>query len=132
MRFRVTNIKSGYCEVWANTCDGGRYQKLAVVMRDEAGNGRGRTWHWSAKEKEPPFYMPFYTYGFRTRRECVNYCVRTALLRQAQRAIDGGKGFSGVNWHCPCRDALSDMRESGLFSIVELHEMRERMEASST
>ena len=124
MRFRVTNIRPGYCEVWANERDGGRYQQLALVVRDEG------MWSWHAKEHEPPFDMPFYTREFKHRLACIIGCERTALLRQAQRAIDEGKGFSGIHWHCPCRMALHDMQRSGLFSIVEMHEMRERMEAS--
>ena len=112
MRFRVKNISKGYCEVWGNE------QRMACVMYDEG------MWHWSAKHNEPPFFMPFYTYEFKTRRECVNHCIRTALLRQAKRAIEGGKGLS----HCPCRSALHDMQRSHLFSSVEMHEMRERME----
>ena len=35
MRFRVKNIRNGYCEVWANERDGQRYQRLACVMRDK-------------------------------------------------------------------------------------------------
>ena len=124
MRFRVTNIRPGYCEVWANEYDGGRYQKLALVVRDEG------MWSWHAKEHEPPFDMPFYTREFKTRREGINDCIRTALLRQALHAIDGGKGLRRDMWHCPCRTALHDMQRSHLFSIKEMHDVRERMESS--
>lgn len=123
MRFRVTNIRLGYCEVWANTHDGGRYEQIASVKRlDNDG------WHWAAKDY---YILPEDNFVAQsTRRECIIDCKRTALLRQAQRAIDGGKGLSREHWHCPCRAALHDMQRSRLFSIVEMHEMRERMEAS--
>jgi len=124
VRFRVQNISKGQCEVWGNEYDGGRYQRVAFVLYDEG------MWHWSAKHNEPPFFMPFYTREFKIRRECINDCIRTALLRQAQRAIDGGKGLRRDMWHCPCRTALHDMQRSHLFSIKEMHDMRERMERS--
>ena len=127
MRFRVTGIERGKCEVWANTHDGGRYEPLAFVLRDDAGDGKA--WHWSAKHNEPPFFMPFYTYGFKTRRGCINHCIRTALLRQAERAIEQVMARPELNeiLRSPTRHALHDMRRSRLFSFVEMHEMRERM-----
>ena len=131
MRFRVTNIRPGYCEVWANTFDGGRYDKLAEVKQKGVDG-----WCWDNYDWQPGIggFMGWggkqLSKGFKTRRECIIDCKRTALLRQAQRAIDGGKGLSREYWHCPCRNALWDMQRSHLFSIVEMHEMRERMEAS--
>lgn len=44
MRFRVQNIKKGYCEVWANERPGQRYECIAKVRRLENG------WHWLATD----------------------------------------------------------------------------------
>ena len=123
MKFRVQNISKGYCEVWGNEHDGGRYGLVATVKRlSNAG------WHWSATDY---YVLPEDNFVAQsTRRECINNCIRTALLRQAQRAIDGGNGLSREFWHCPCRGALHDMQRSHLFTFAEMREMREMMEAS--
>lgn len=35
MRFRVQNIRNGYCEIWANERDGQRYQKRLMTFEEE-------------------------------------------------------------------------------------------------
>ena len=123
MRFRVTNIKPGYCEIWANERDGYRYKKLAVVKFDESRDDR--RWHWSAKENEPPFYMPSLTHAFLLRRDCIADCIRTALIRQMERAIEQQPKESEF-WNSPRRDALSDIWHSGYFSWDEKEEWQEK------
>lgn len=128
MRFRVQSIKPGYCEIWANEHTGQRYQKLAVVMRDESSNGKGESWHWSAKHDEPPFHMPFRTSEFRTRRECINDCKRWALKKMVERAIEKQTEES-PHWHSPRRDAWNKVISSGLFTHEEVEEIKRRLEA---
>ena len=121
MRFRVKNIRPGYCEVWANERDGQRYQLLAVVMRDD-----DMSWRWSARHNDSPFHMPFYTYGFATRRDAVRGCERAALRRLLERAIQQQPKES-PHWHSPRRDALCEVRRSGLFTLAELYEIEKRL-----
>lgn len=123
MRFRVQNISKGYCEVWCNRHDGSRYERMATIRRLDNGG-----WHWWSTDY---YNLPEANYvSQRTRRDCIVDCERTALLKQAQRAIDGGKGLSRQHWHCPCRGALHDMQRSHLFTSMEMREMREKMEVS--
>ena len=122
MRFRVQNIRKGYCEVWANEHDGERYQKLAVVMRDDDGS-----WRWSARHDKPPFYMPWYTYEFNSRRKCINNCMRTALMRLVERSIEQQPKES-QHYHSPRRDALFDVKRSYLFNYGEMEEIKRRLE----
>ena len=126
MRFRVQNIRPGYCEVWANEFDGQRYQLLAVVMRDKNTGGAGYVWGWSAKHNEPPFFMPFFTYEFGTRREAVIDCKKWALKRLVERAIERQTEES-PHWHSPRRDALCEVRRSGLFTLDEQDEIEKRL-----
>lgn len=119
MRFRVTSIRPGYCEVWANERDGERYQKLAVIVRDEG------MWSWHAKEHEPPFDMPFYTREFEHRLACIIDCERTALIRQMKHAIERQPKKS-KHWHSPRRDAFADMERSHLFTLEELEQWAKR------
>ena len=129
MRFRVKNIRKGYCEVWANERDGERYKHLAVVLRDESSSGRGKSWHWSAKPDEPPFHMPYRTNEFGTRRECVNHCMKTALKMLVRHAIERQPEES-QHWHSPRRDAWSDVeRHRHLFAMHgEIEAIEERLE----
>lgn len=119
MRFRVTNIRPGYCEIWANERDVGRYQKLAIIVRDEG------MWSWHAKEHEPPFDIPFYTREFKHRLACITDCERTALVRQMVRAIERQPKES-QHWHSPRRDALADMERSHLFTWEEMEQWCKR------
>lgn len=124
MRFRVQNIRKGYCEVWANEHDGERYQQLAVVMRDDDGS-----WRWSARHDKPPFFMPWYTYEFESRHECINDCKRTALKRLVERAMERQPKES-QHWHSPRRDAWCDVRRHDyLFTHVELEEIDKKLKA---
>lgn len=120
MRFRVKSVRKGYCEVWANEHDGGRYQKLAVIVRDEG------MWSWHAKEHEPPFDMPFYTYEFETRRECIVNCMRTALKRLVEHAIEQ-QPHESPHWHSPRMDALCEVCRSRLFTLKEEGEIEKRL-----
>lgn len=127
MRFRVQNICKGYCEVWANEHDGQRYQRLACVMRDKSTGGAGYVWVWSAKHDEPPFYMPFFTYEFKTRHEAVLDCERWALKRLVEHAIEQQPKES-PHWHSPRRDAWCDVsRHDYLFAHDELEEIDKRL-----
>jgi hypothetical protein len=122
MRFRVKNIHKGYCEVWANESDGQMYQRLACVMRDKSTGGAGYVWVWSAKHNEPPFYMPFFTHEFGTRREAVIDCERWALKRLVELAIERQPKESW-HWHSPRRDAFFDVERSYLFTDEEMEEI---------
>ena len=124
MRFRFQNIHKGYCEVWANERDGQRYQKLAVVTRDDDGS-----WHWSAKHDKPPFFMPLCTQWFKSRHECVYDCMKKALKRMVDRAVERQPKES-QHWHSPRRDALSDVeRHRQLFYMHgEIEAIKERLE----
>ena len=124
MKFRLRNIKPGQAEFVGNARAGERYKRLALIVRDEG------MWGYTTKDEfaDEFGHLPCFTKQWRTRRECFEWLARWFLKRQAERAIEGGKGFSKIFWHCPCRDALSDMRESGLFSVAELREWREKME----
>ena len=124
MRFRVQNIRKGYCEVWANERDGQRYQKLATVMRDDDGS-----WRWSARHDKPPFFMPWYTYEFKSRRECINDCMKTALKSLVRHAIERQPKES-QHWHSPRRDAWCDVeRYMYLFDMAgEIEAIKRRLE----
>ena len=125
MRFRVQNIRKGYCEVWANKYDGQRYQKLAVVRHENLPDDK--CWHWSAKENEPPFYMPRLTTAFPTRTMCVLDCEKWALKRLVERAIEEQPKES-PHWHSPRRDAWCDVRRHDyLFAFDELEEIDKRL-----
>jgi len=127
MRFRVQNIRKGYCEVWANERDGQRYQRLACVMRDKNTGGAGYVWVWSAKHNEPPFYMPFFTHEFDTRHEAVLDCEKWALKRLVERAIERQPKES-PHWHSPRRDAWCDVRRHDyLFTHDELEEIDKKL-----
>ena len=127
MRFRVQNVRKGYCEVWANEHDGRRYQRLAVVMRENLPDDR--CWHWSAKENKPPFHMPHITTAFPTRTMCIEDCERWALKRLVDRAIERQPKES-QHWHSPRRDAWSDVeRHRHLFTMHgEIEAIKERLE----
>ena len=120
MRFRVKNIKPGYCEVWANTYDGGRYERIAIVRRlDNDG------WHWAATDY---FILPEDNFVAQsTRRDCIIDCERTALIRQMKHAIEQQPRES-EHWHSPRRDALADIDRSRLFTRDEMEEMQRRLE----
>ena len=121
MRFRVQNIKPGYCEIWANEYPGQRYLRLALVMYDD----EAKTWHWSAKSK-PPLFMPHYSYEFRTRREAIVNCKRTALKMLVECAI-AQQTEESPHWHSPRRDAWCDVMESNLFTWEEEDEIKKRL-----
>ena len=78
MMFRVQNIRKGYCEVWVNTYDGGRYHLLANVKK-----GCGKDWCWSPSETPQVLIGPF-----TTRATCVKDCKRTMLALQMEHAIE--------------------------------------------
>lgn len=115
MRFRVRNVRYGYCEVWANERDGQRYGRMAAIYRNKDG------WHWLATDC---YALPEKNYVAQsTRRECINDCMRTALKRLVEHAIERQPKES-PHWHSPRRDAWCDvMRYDDLFSRVELEEM---------
>jgi hypothetical protein len=127
VNLKMRNIGKGHAEVWGNTHAGGRYVLLAAIDRDSDG-----CWRFASDNANAGRFgeLPDFTNAYRTRRECSDFVMRWYYERQAEKAIEDGRGFSRVFWHCPCRDALSDMRESGLFTCGELHGWRERMEAS--
>ena len=120
MRFRVKNIRKGYCEVWANEHDGGRYERIAEVKRLDNGG-----WHWLATDY---YILPEDNYVAQiTQRKCVNDCMRTALMRLVERAIERQPKES-QHWHSPRRDALSDVERSYLFNYGEMEEIKRRLE----
>lgn len=119
MRFRVQNIRSGYCEVWANERDGQRYERIAKVKRLDNG-----VWHWLATDY---YILPEDNYVAQgTRRECINDCKRTALRRLVERAINQQPKES-PHWHSPRRDALNDVKNSHLFTFDEVEEIAQRL-----
>lgn len=120
MRFKLKNIKPGYAEIWMNRRVGARYKRVATILRDECTSGKGQAWHVSTKEFAT-------THETDTRSECVRYFERRMLIRQANDAIAEDGGFSKTFWHCACRDALVDMRESGVFSYQELEDAESMM-----
>lgn len=129
MRFRVKNIRNGYCEVWANERDGQRYQRLACVMRDKSTGGAGHVWVWSAKHNEPPFFMPFFTTTFPTRTMCIEDCEKWAIKMLVRHAIERQPKES-PHWHSPRRDAWHDVeRHRHLFTMYgEMEAIKERLE----
>jgi hypothetical protein len=114
MRFRVKNIRKGYCEVWANERDGQRYGRMAVIHRHKGG------WYWNSTDYHvlPPSTKE--PHG--TRRECINDCMRTALKRLVEHAIERQPKES-PHWHSPRRDAWCDVMRSYLFTDEEMEEM---------
>ena len=120
MRFRVKNIRKGYCEVWANERDGQRYERIAEIRRLDNG------WHWLATDYH---ILPEENYVAQsTRRECVNDCMKTALKMLVRHAIERQPKES-QHWHSPRRDAWSDVeRQRHLFTMHgEIEAIRERL-----
>lgn len=119
MRFRVQNIKPGYCEIWANERDGQRYERMACVTRLDNG------WHWLATDYH---ILPEDNHVAQsTRRGCIVNCKRTALMRLVEHAIERQPKETS-HWHSPRRDAMADVRRSHLFTREEMEEMRRRLE----
>ena len=114
MRFRVTSIRPGHCEVWANERDGERYGRIAIIKRlGDIG------WRWSATDY---FILPEDNFVVQsTRRDCIVDCERTALIRQMEQAIERQPKES-EHWHSPRRDALADMQRSHLLTSNELEQ----------
>ena len=129
MRLKLRGIRKGHAELHGNTHAGGRYVLLAVIERDSDG-----FWRFASDNEHADRFgeLPPFTCAFKTRKEAAIWLKRWYLEEQARRAIEDGKGFSKMFWHCPCRDALSDMRESGVFTFGELKEWREAMEVSGS
>ena len=120
MRFRVKNIRNGYCEVWANKHDGQRYERIAEVKRlDNDG------WHWLATDY---YILPEENYVAQgTRHDCICDCMRAALKRLVERAIEEQPKES-QHWHSPRRDAWCDVsRHDYLFAHDELEEIDKRL-----
>jgi len=120
MRFRVRSIRKGYCEVWANECDGQRYKCIATVKRLDNG------WHWLAVDHH---ILPEHNYVAQgTRRECICDCKKTALKRLVRHAIER-QPMESQHWHSPRRDAWHDVkRHSYLFAMHgELEEIKKRL-----
>ena len=127
MNFRVQSIKRGYCEIWANTRTGQRYQRLAAVQRDEKKDGGDGKWRWAARHDEPPFFMPWFTYAFDTRKECVENCEKWALKRMVDRAI-AQQTEESPHWHSPRRDAWCNVTAFiWLFTSEELSDIKRRL-----
>lgn len=113
MRFRVTSIRPGYCEVFANRYDGGRYERIAYVKRLD------NCWHWVAVDY---FILPEENFLVQsTRRKCIINCKKTALIRQMEHAI-ARQPKESEHWHSPRRDALADMQRSHLLTSNELEQ----------
>jgi len=114
VRFRVTNIRPGYCEVWANERDGERYARIAIVKRlGDLG------WRWKATDY---FILPEENFLVQsTRRKCIINCKKTALIRQMEHAI-ARQPKESEHWHSPRRDALADMQRSHLLTSNELEQ----------
>ena len=122
MRFRVKNIRKGYCEVWANERDGQRYERIAEVRRLDNGG-----WHWLATNYH---ILPEENYVAQsTRRECVDDCMKTALKMLVRHAIERQPRES-QHWHSPRRDAWSDVeRHRHLFAMHgEIEAVKKRLE----
>ena len=124
MRFRVQNIRKGYCEVWANKRDGQRYRWIAYVKRLNDG------WQWQRTGRctYRDGLLPDENHTTQpTRRECVIDCMRTALKRLVERAIERQPKES-PHWHSPRRDAWCDVRRHDyLFAHDELEEIDKRL-----
>lgn len=118
MRFRVTNIKPGYCEIWANERDGQRYERIATVKRLDNG------WHWLATDYHILSEDNYVAQG--TRRECIVDCMRTALSRLVTHAIEQQPKESR-HWHSPRWDAWCTVTASHLFTQDELKEIEKRL-----
>ena len=128
MKVKLRNITKGRAEIHGNTHPGGRYVMLAVIQRDDSDG----FWRFASDNEHADRFgeLPAFTNAYSTRAECVWFVKRWYLIKQARRAIEDGKGLSRKFWHCPCRDAFSDMWDSGLFSIAELEAWHDKMEAS--
>lgn len=124
MRFRVQNIRKGYCEVWANERDGQRYRWIAYVKRLNDG------WQWLRVGRcvYRDGLLPDENHTIqRTRRDCVNDCMKMALKRLVNRAIEQQPKES-PHWHSPRRDAWCDVsRHDYLFAHDELEEIDKRL-----
>lgn len=118
MRFRVQNIRPGYCEVWENERDGQRYKCIATVKRLDNG------WHWLAVDHHILPERNYVAQG--TRRDCINDCKRTALSRLVAHAIEQQPNES-PHWHSPRRDAWCTVTASRLFTQDELKEIKKRL-----
>jgi hypothetical protein len=121
MRFRVQNIRKGYCEVWANERDGQRYKRMAEVRRLDNGG-----WHWLATDY---YILPEENYVAQgTRHDCICDCKKTALKRLVRHAIERQPRES-QHWHSPRRDAWHDVKShSYLFAMHgELEEIKKRL-----
>lgn len=118
MRFRVQNIRPGYCEIWANERTGQRYSRIAFVKRLDNG------WHWLADDY---YILPEENYVAQsTRRDCINDCKRTALLRLVEHAIERQPNES-KHWHSPRRDTWCTVTASHLFTQNELGAIKTRL-----
>jgi hypothetical protein len=95
-------------------------------MRDKNTGGAGYVWVWSAKHNEPPFYMPFFTHEFGTRREAIIDCEKWALKMLVERAINQQPKESR-HWHSPRRDALCAVTKSHLFTQEELDAIEKKL-----
>ena len=110
----MTNIKPGYCEIWANEYDGGRYHVIANIKRLD-----NDSWHWVATDY---FILPEDNFVSQsTRRDCIIDCKRTALIRQMEHAITKQPKESRF-WNSPRRLALCDMNHSHLFTWEEMEQ----------
>ena len=122
MRFRVKNIRKGYCEVWVNERDGQRYERISEVRRLDNGG-----WHWLATDY---YILPEENYVAQgTRRECVGDCMKTALKMLVRHAIEKQPKES-KHWHSPRRDAWHDVwRYRYLFAMHgEIEAIKKRLE----
>ena len=117
MRFRVKSIKPGYCEVWANERDGGRYGLVANVKKVH-----DKDWYWSPSETPQLLLGPF-----TARATCIRDCKRTALMRLVEHAIEQQPKES-PHWLSPRRYAMFDVNRSEVFTLEEREEIEKRLE----
>lgn len=122
MRFHVKNIRSGYCEIWANERDGGRYGKVATVNHYGIDG-----WKWTTIGCESfLFDKPLLSKPHKTRRECILEFKKKALMRLVEHAIETQREES-PHWHSPRRDALCEVNRSHLFTLDEREEIEKRL-----
>lgn len=121
MRFRVRNVRKGYCEVWANERSGERYSQIATVRCVSNGS-----WLWQATDY---YLLPERNSVTQTtKRECIRDCERTALLRLVALAIKSQRRES-VHFHSRRRDAGIAVDGSRLFTMGERVEIWKRLES---